>query len=689
MTMLQIRLVKCAVALVMMLMLTACNSSLIGGSSAVYYETSAGDKIPAVKIDAPDGRTFYAVRLPAMSYQQTYSLQHDGWVLPRMYGARTYDEHRMTTMPTFELLLKEKLLASDTDATSVIFQAMDGEMKKLMDDSDQIEQNYWTTTLTPNKGRFWNYVLGYNKSTNTCEYRIADQEEVKDVILMKDAALLTDTIRDQDYRIGDGQKIQGELYEAADGYDYYVVTLRDSMYTWSEAVSMERDGWVMPRCERKTLEVAPTVEGLLGNHPIHSSMALTRQMKHLFPVGMWTASADSEDEAFLLGSNFFAPNTVGMFIKNKREKKIGVVTLVKRIPAQTDQHYAISDAVYAQAKRVDGDNGSYYIVDPSGWLGTKYEANELKKLEKDGWHVMTLEEFNDMLGLHDDDAATPGIDWPRFEHRLFRSVLPAGHTFYATLENGDLIQVSPYFHTYAHNEWGLSVHGVINREAQVRLIKEADSDAEVAPAVTANDAQMYGLKGHVYTIKVSTYAAGQTEAGYFESYPISTNVLDVSFNKNGQVTRDHQGNTYRYDKDGTFRSGNHDYTKVKRDKEGRIVSYDDSQEIDDEGNYVDSYSYDSKGRVIAVSHSGWSENYEIVYTYDKEGRLVKESTTGTYEGGGEFERIREFQYEKFDDEGNWTERYVICNSIEKDEDDAESSTSQEVVYEKRDIKYFK
>ena len=309
MTMLQIRLVKCAVALVMMLMLTACNSSLIGGSSAVYYETSAGDKIPAVKIDAPDGRTFYAVRLPAMSYQQTYSLQHDGWVLPRMYGARTYDEHRMTTMPTFELLLKEKLLASDTDATSVTFQAMDGEMKKLMDDSDQIEQNYWTTTLTPNKGRFWNYVLGYNKSTNTCEYRIADQEEVKDVILMKDAALLTDTIRDQDYRIGDGQKIQGELYEAADGYDYYVVTLRDSMYSWSEAVSTERDGWVMPRCERKTLEVAPTVEGLLGNHPIHSSMALTRQMKHLFPVGMWTASADSEDEAFLLGSNFFATNT--------------------------------------------------------------------------------------------------------------------------------------------------------------------------------------------------------------------------------------------------------------------------------------------------------------------------------------------------------------------------------------------
>lgn len=672
--------------------LTSCGTSLTGGSEDVYYETSSGDRIPAVTIDAPDGRTIYAVRLPAMSYQQAYAMQRDGWVLPRMYGAKAYDEHRTTTMPTMELLLEEHLPALNADASSVCFQAVDGELKRLMDDNDQTEQNYWTSTRTPQERRLWNYVLGYNKSTGTCEYKIAGQEETKDVILLKDAAVLTDTITDQDYRIGDGRKMTGELYKAVDGYDYYVVTLRDSMYTWLEAVAMERDGWVMPCREGKTLEVAPTLEGLLGNHPIHSSMALTKQMKHLFPISMWTSSVYDAKQAYLLGSNIFAANTIGMYIENKRTDKIGAVTLVKRVPAQTDQQYTVSNNFYAQAREVEGMSGSvYYVVDPSGWHGTTHNKDNVRALEKDGWHILTLDEFNDMLGLTDENAAVMGTHWPKYNHPLFHYLFSAGNVFYATLENGDLIQIDPYYHTYAQAEWGLSVHGVF-RDSQVLLVKTDDSKTS-AEAITANDQQMYALKGKVYQIYEQTY--GTSYGGGNEYYPTSSidkRHIAVSFNKNGLITQDHLSNIYRYAKDGTFRSGNHDYSKVTRDKQNRIISYNDSKETDDESNYEVKYSYDEKGRLSKVSYSGWTTVYETVYRYSDQDQLASAHSTGTFEGGGEYESSEEYRYTKFDEQGNWTQRFVTKNYTEKNVDgvvEEDAGQNNVVVCEERTISYFK
>lgn len=702
------------------LMLIGCKSSILGdGSCDVTYLAPNGEEIAASRVETSNGRVYYVVRLGTMNYQQAFAMQKDGWVLPRMYGLKNYDEHRTTIMPTMELLLKEQLPAPNADVETDHFKAVDNKMKAILDETESDKSVYWTATRFPKRGEVRNYALSYSKSSGECILQTADYDEECEVVLLKDEALVTDTVPDNAYYTNEGNRIESEFYKGNDGYDYYIVTLKDTAYTWYEAVAMEKDGWLLPRNEGirygggnsiemwnkvkqytwHTDGIEPSLEGLLGCHPIHSSMPVTNQQKKLFPIGMWTATPIDEQQAWLLGQDFFRVGTISSYIENEKYKKIGYVTLVKRIPAGDDaeSRYSLSGKRYVQGATVTGASGTtYYVVDPSGWQDFIYRGDQVQQqaLAKDGWHLLTLEEFNDMLGLVDEQQVSLGSQLQQYNNDLFHSVFTAGNIYYATLENGDLIQVEPYFHTYAQNEWGLSVHGVI-KPGQLRLAKVVD-DGNVVEAEKASDPLTYGLKGQVYKIEITDYNTSEWNNEYHPTSSINNNVMSLSFNKNGQVTSDYLQNVYRYNKDGSFRKGLHDYTQVKRNKSGQIVEYRDDDGGDNVENFTAVYEYNAKGLLSKMSYNGWSEVSKTNYVYDDDGHLVEVKSEGSFEGGGTFKKTVKYQNKETDEHGNVTERVAIINYSETNDGDIEEGEDQpaieektNVIYQKLKISYFK
>jgi len=209
------------------------------------------------------------------------------------------------------------------------------------------------------------------------------------------------------------------------------------------------------------------------------------------------------------------------------------------------------------------------------------------------------------------------------------------------------------------------------------------------------DAISMGLNGHVQHISAAIYSTYENNGKLEDGSVI--NQYKMSFNERGQMTTDEWGNEYGYDAEGNYYRGNHTYTTVKRDKQGRIEAYDDREpKKDNESQFIQSFSYDKNGRITFVEYIGgmtaiWTEkrHYQSGNLYP-----AKTEQSVSFEGGGSSEIAITYRYTSFDGHNNWTERLCMTSTKEIEKESVDSfipeqpKIKEEIQVEKRDISYY-
>lgn len=85
--------------------------------------------------------------------------------------------------------------------------------------------------------------------------------------------------------------------------------------------------------------------------------------------------------------------------------------------------------------------------------------------------------------------------------------------------------------------------------------------------------------------------------------------------------------------------------EMRRDGKGRLTHYPQND-----------YEYDGKGRICKEFVSGWESCNEYTYTsFNEHGDPLKGTFSGSGEGD-EWDGTIEFEYEEYDEKGNWTKR---------------------------------
>ena len=178
------------------------------------------------------------------------------------------------------------------------------------------------------------------------------------------------------------------------------------------------------------------------------------------------------------------------------------------------------------------------------------------------------------------------------------------------------------------------------------------------------DAMSFGLNGKVKNVDFQIYHAYENNGELSEGGLYNRG--NISFNEQGHIVKDEWMNEFGYDADGNYYRGNHIYTTIERDKNGRLVKYND---VDPKGKNeaysTFKYKYDENGRLASVSVNGWSDEWTEIRKY-KGGNIYPESATitGTYEGGGGYSTLKRYLYQHTDTYGNWTERTIVISNTE-------------------------
>ena len=191
---------------------------------------------------------------------------------------------------------------------------------------------------------------------------------------------------------------------------------------------------------------------------------------------------------------------------------------------------------------------------------------------------------------------------------------------------------------------------------------------QTAQKTTSPDLRTFGMKGDVKNVFYSVLLL-ETSSEEEQGDPwLEQDELLMSFDRDGRVIRDENGNTYEYDDKGNFVEGLSDKTVLTRDDKGRIVHYDNT-DVDWESDDVDIYdfvnvvyTYDDKGRVATEENTGWE--WMTTYTYHYDGDNI-------YPSSIDYESFIEawvengtitYDYLAFDAKGNWTERIIKDSS---------------------------
>ncbi len=226
--------------------------------------------------------------------------------------------------------------------------------------------------------------------------------------------------------------------------------------------------------------------------------------------------------------------------------------------------------------------------------------------------------------------------------------------------------------------------------------KEVEEE-EVVPMYDGVDALAFGLRGKVQRVTTQCFATYDSD-GELKEHSSPSSEMVMLFDEWGHVTLDEWGDNYEYDAEGNYFRGNHTYTTVKRDSKGRIVRYlDEEPQSDNEENKVLTFEYDKRGRIASIAYNGWTEVWEEKRNYEGD-RLCPSQmiASGTFEGGGGFQRTDTYRYSHFDDKGNWTEGTMVRSYTEEEEDfEAEgdsvitkTTTEEKILVERRSIEYY-
>ena len=238
-------------------------------------------------------------------------------------------------------------------------------------------------------------------------------------------------------------------------------------------------------------------------------------------------------------------------------------------------------------------------------------------------------------------------------------------------------------------------------------VSQADESQEVAQQQPENqisenskynpvDGRTFGVVGPVKEIHLSKALLSTTSTEEQGDPWLESNTLEMTFDEYGRVTLDGlAGCKYVYDENGNFIKGFSDKTSLKRDDNGRIVLYDNTNvEGEDYSNinfdeYIaKSFEYDELGRVSKATFSGWEWMTDYIYEYFG-GNVYPVKTT--YESAAESLVIKgtiTYTYDKYDQNGNWTERHVTWDEETREYGEQEPEVSKSEYLERRIIKYY-
>ena len=416
------------------------------------YVTDKGKKLTGKVLELSNGKKYYAVCIGACNYQQAVRAQKDGWVLPCALGIFAHDEHRHGDYSAPQTLKKK-------------------DIKAFFDQSmDKGEASFWTTTRLPKKNLLSNYVLEYNKDTGEYAFKLLNYNEECNALLLKDIELVKKEVKDNEYLTSKGEKIPAEKVVGGDGYDYWVVTPAsvDSSYTWYEAMSLEKDGWVLPHTEgryypsdalpayRRKLQQEtlhsysnePTIEGIAARHPMINADSFNSDFESVFsPSKYWLGTPMTEYS--------YGFRTTGLAGITYDERDFhNQVRLVKRIqPANPQIFYENEEGQIVQPKCVKGKSGkTYYVVDPSNWKNFRYSKYEAENFEEsNGWHLLNQKEISDMLGT--EVAFNTHLEG--FTHPLASSLFNYDYCYFMSNDEGIGV-FRLYIRHYAQIEYGLN-----------------------------------------------------------------------------------------------------------------------------------------------------------------------------------------------------------------------------------------
>ena len=226
-------------------------------------------------------------------------------------------------------------------------------------------------------------------------------------------------------------------------------------------------------------------------------------------------------------------------------------------------------------------------------------------------------------------------------------------------------------------------------------------EAEPAPAENSKynptDARTFGLVGPVQEVRLSKALLSTTSTEEQGDPWLEKDELEMTFDENGRVTLDGlAGCKYVYDENGNFIKGFSDKTELKRDDNGRIVSYvntnvegQDYSNINFDEYLSKTFDYDELGRVVKATYSGWE--WMTDYAYEYFGGNVY-PTKATYESTAESLVIKgtvTYTYKEYDQYGNWTERQVVWEEETRDCGGAgDPEISKNEYLERRVITYY-
>lgn len=208
---------------------------------------------------------------------------------------------------------------------------------------------------------------------------------------------------------------------------------------------------------------------------------------------------------------------------------------------------------------------------------------------------------------------------------------------------------------------------------------------------------MFELTGPVETCRVENWQTGTAEGEYGEADMMWSR--NYGFNRRGYLLFD-GCSEYTYQADTVFLYGEDAQAGMSAslayDAAGRIVA----QKLEYEGDAVGDgeqsteFSYDGAGRLTRTDAVLWETEVETVYTYDAEGRLVTRRETA-HGCDGDTERVYNYEYVKFDDRGNWTERRATVQKTAVQPIEGHEHEQSEVVrypdayqFELREITYY-
>ena len=210
------------------------------------------------------------------------------------------------------------------------------------------------------------------------------------------------------------------------------------------------------------------------------------------------------------------------------------------------------------------------------------------------------------------------------------------------------------------------------------------ANSSTPPPDTPIDVKSFGLVGNVkkVTVTVSELVDGK------EVDPWEDATQSLEFDENGRILKDRFDNIYEYDEKGNFIKGVSEYSKMQRDAKGRIITYENWKDDEDDEGFTINIGYDEMDRIVKVEIGAWEATVDQVYTFSDDHIYPDHANWESDDEGDFYSTDMTYTYKKFDSHGNWTEREIHTLSKHTVEGEDINDSREEKSIERREIIYY-